>query len=94
MAGPRELDLAGHGGRRKKEEKARDGGALGVLIGQGAPERGKWCLGAVDLALGDSTASGRRRQRRCAGRGCRGGSGKGLGRVCARGGAKGRARWR
>ena len=28
-----------------------------------------WHLGAVDLALGDSTASGRRRQRRCAGRG-------------------------
>ena len=57
------------GGRRKKEEKGRDGGALGVLIGQGVPGRGKWCLGAVDLALGDSTASGRRRQRRCAGRG-------------------------
>ena len=57
------------GGRRKKEEKGRDGGALGVLIGQGAPGRGKWCLGAVDLALGDSTASGRMRQRRCAGRG-------------------------
>ena len=28
-----------------------------------------WRLGAVDLALGDSTANGRRRQRRCAGRG-------------------------
>ena len=51
-------------GRRKKEEKGRDGGALGVLIGKGVPGRGKWCLGAVDLALGDSTASGRRRQRR------------------------------
>ena len=28
-----------------------------------------WRLGVVDLALGDSTVSGRRRQRRCAGRG-------------------------
>ena len=35
VAGPRELDLAGHGGRRKEEEvgKSRDGGALGLLIG-------------------------------------------------------------
>ena len=57
------------GGRRKKDEKGRDGGALGVLIGQGVPGQGKWCLGAVDLALSDSTANGRRRQRRCAGRG-------------------------
>src|SRR6185503_21345420 len=54
---------------RREEEKGRDGGALGVLIGQGVPGRGKWCLGAVDLALSDSTANGRRRQRRCAGRG-------------------------
>jgi len=29
------------GGRRKKEEKPRDGGVLGVLIGQGAPGRGE-----------------------------------------------------
>jgi len=29
------------GGRRKKEEKRGDGGVLGVLIGQGAPERGE-----------------------------------------------------
>jgi len=29
------------GGRRKKEEKLRDGGVLGVLIGQGAPGRGE-----------------------------------------------------
>ena len=56
---------------RREEEggKGRDGGALGVLIGQGVPGRGKWCLGAVDLAPGDSTANGQRRQRRCAGRG-------------------------
>ena len=33
------------GGRRKKEAKPRDGGALGVLIGQGAPGRGEQRLG-------------------------------------------------
>ena len=46
------------------------------------------------MALGDSTASGRSGQRRCAWRGCRGGSGACLGRVCAWGSAKGQARWR
>ena len=58
--------------KRREEEEGGEGArrwSSGVLIGQGVPGRGKWCLGAVDLALGDSTASGRRRQRRCAGRG-------------------------
>ena len=79
---------------RKKEGKPRDGGALGVLIGQRAPGRGEWRLGAVNLAQGDSTASGRREQAvlRMAGR--RGSSGGRLGRVLAWGGAKGQARWR
>ena len=57
---------------RREEEEGGEGArqwSSGVLIGQGVPGRGKWCLGAVDLALGDSTASGQRRQRRCAGRG-------------------------
>ena len=57
---------------RREEEEGGDGArrwSSGVLIDQGVPRQGKWCLGAVDLALGDSTASGRRRQRRCAGRG-------------------------
>ena len=34
-------------GRRKKEGKPRDGGALGVLIGQRAPGRGELHLGRV-----------------------------------------------
>jgi len=29
------------GGRRRKEEKPRDGGVLGVFIGQRAPGRGE-----------------------------------------------------
>src|SRR6185312_16374930 len=37
------------GGRRKKKGKSRDGGALGLLIGQRAPGRGEWRVGEVDL---------------------------------------------
>ena len=55
--------------RRKKEEKPRNGGAPRLLIGQRAPGRVEWRLGEVDLVLGDSTASGRSGQRRCAWRG-------------------------
>ena len=51
-----------NGGRRKKEGKPRNGGALGVLIGQRAPGRGEWCLGEAGLVRGDSTASGRSEQ--------------------------------
>ena len=47
------------GGRRKKEEKPRNGGALGVLIDQGAPGRGEWRLGEVDLVRGGSTVGWR-----------------------------------
>ena len=72
------------GGSRKKREKPHDGGVLGVLIGQGAPGRGEQRLGAVDLALGNSTASGRSGQRRCAWRGWRGGSER-VWDACARG---------
>ena len=57
------------GGRREKKGKSRDGGALGLLIGQRAPGRGEWRLGEVDLVRGDSTAGGRSEQRRCAWRG-------------------------
>ena len=56
---------------RREEEEGGEGArrwSSGGSYRQGAPGRGKWCLGAVDLALGDSTASGRRKQRRCAGR--------------------------
>ena len=51
-------------------------------------------LGAVDLGQGRTTASGRSGSGAAHGGGCRGGSGSGLGRVWARGCAKGRARWR
>ena len=57
------------GGRRKKEEKPRDGGALGAFIGQRAPGRVEWRLGEADSVRGGSTASGRSGQRRCAWRG-------------------------
>ena len=44
------------GGRRKKEEKPRNGGALGVFIGQRAPGRMEWRLGKSDSVRGGSTA--------------------------------------
>ena len=56
-------------GRRKKEGKPRDGGVLGVLIGQRAPRRGEWRLGEADLVRGGSTVGWRGEQRRCAWRG-------------------------
>ena len=82
------------GGRREKKGKSRDGGALGLLIGQRAPGRGEWHLGEVDLVRGDSTASGRSEQAALRMAGRRGSSGGRLGRVLAWGGAKGQARWR
>ena len=71
VAGPRELDLAGHGGRREEEEggEATRRWGSGVLIGQRAPGRGEWRLGEVDLVRDDSTAGWRSKQRRCAWRG-------------------------
>ena len=57
------------GGRRKKEGKPRNGGALGVFIGQRAPRRVEWRLGEADSVRGGSTADGRSEQRRCAWRG-------------------------
>ena len=59
VAGSRELDLAGHGGRWKEGEErevARRRGS-GLLIGQRAPGRGEWRLGEVDLVRGNLTAS-------------------------------------
>ena len=82
------------GGRRKKEKKPRNGGALGVFIGQRAPGRVEWRLGKADSARGGSTAGWRseRAALRMAGR--RVGSGERLGHVRAGEGAKGQARWR
>ena len=92
VAGPRELDLASHGGRRKEEEggKAARRRGSGVLIGQRAPGRGEWRLGEAGLVRGDSTASGRSEQAALRMAVRRGSSGGRLGRVCTRGGAKGR----
>ena len=82
------------GGGREKEGKSRDGGALGLLIGQRAPGRGEWRLGEVDFVRGDSTASGRSEQAASCMAGRHGGSGGPQGRVSSWGGAKGQARWR
>ena len=71
VAGLRELDLAGHGGRWKEREEGevvRRRGS-GLLIGRRATGRGEWRLGEVDLVRGDSTAAWRSEQRRCAWRG-------------------------
>ena len=69
------------GGRRKKEGKPRNGGALGVFVGQRAPGRVEWRLGEADSVRGGSTAGWRseREVLRMAGR--RGSSGERLGRV-------------
>ena len=90
VAGPRELDLAGHGGwwKEGEEGKSRDGGALGLLIGQRAPRRGEWRLEKVDLVQSDSTASGQSEQAALRMAGRRGSSGGCQGRVLAWGGAK------
>ena len=57
---------------RREEEEGGEGARRWSSGGSYRP-RSSWARevvsGAVDLALGDSTASGRRRQRRCAGRG-------------------------
>ena len=79
---------------RRKEEKPRDGGALG---GTYRPES-TWARGVVSgegwFGPGwlDGGLAGRAAALRMAGR--RGGSGERLGRVLAWGGAKGQARWR
>ena len=57
------------GGRRKKEEKSRNGGAPGLLIGQRVPGRGEWCLGRlIQSGVARRRASGAS-GRRCAWRG-------------------------
>ena len=82
------------GGRREKERKSRDGGVLGLFIGERSPERGERRLGEVDLVWGNSTAGWRSEQAALRMAGRRGGSGVRRGRVLAWGGAKGQARWR
>ena len=82
-----------NGGMREKEGKSRDGGVLGLLIGQRAPGRGYWRLGKVELVRGDSTASWRSEQAASCMAGQRGGSGGPQG-CDSCGGAKGQARWR
>ena len=82
------------GGKRKKEGKPRDGGTLGVLIGQRAPGRGEWRLGEADSVRGGSTVGWRGERAALRMAGWRGSSGGRLGRVLAWGGAKGQARWR
>ena len=61
VAGPRELDLAGHGGRREEEERgeaARRRGAGGTYRPESTWARGV-ASGEADLVRGDSTASWR-----------------------------------
>src|SRR6185437_12580825 len=78
---------------RREEEEGKEGARLWGAGGLYRP-RSSW---ARDVAtgggrFGSGAHDGERTelQRRGAGRVCRGGSGSGLGRVCARGGAKGR----
>ena len=96
LAGPRELDLGGHGGAAGGGRRGRRGASVGSVglyrptsswVRNGATGGGRFGSGAHDGERAE-------RQRRGAWRGCRGGSGSGLGRVWARGCAKGRARWR
>src|SRR6185436_17034154 len=96
VAGPRELDLAGHGRRWKEgegERGSRDCGPWVLFIGRRAPGRGYWHLGEVDMVRGDSTASGRSEQAASCMAGRRGGSGGPQGRVSSWGRAKGQAMW-
>ena len=78
------------GGRRKKEEKPRNDGALGVFIGQRAPGQVEWRLGKADSVRGGSTAGWRSERAALCMVGRRVGSGERLGRMLAWGGAKGR----
>jgi len=96
VAGPRELDLAGHGGRREEEEggetaRRRDSG------GTYRPES-TWVRGVASgegrFGSGRTTASGRSEQAASCMAGRRGGSGVPQGRVSSWGDAKGQARWR
>ena len=82
---------------RREEEEEGEGARLGGARGLYRP-RSSWGRNAMTGGgrFGPGRLDGERAelQRRCAGRGYRGGSGRGLRRVCTRGGAKGQARWR
>ena len=45
-------------GGRRKEGKPRNGGALGLFVGQRAPGRVEWRLGEADSVWSGSTADG------------------------------------
>ena len=78
---------------RREEEEGEEGARLWSSGGLYRP-KSSWVRNVVTGGgrFGPGRLDGERAelQRRCAGRGCRGGSGRGLRRVCARGGAKGR----
>ena len=82
---------------RREEEEGEEGARLWGSGGLYRP-KSSWVRNGVTGGgrFGPGRVDGERaeRQRRGAWRGCRGGSGSGLGRVWARGCAKGRARWR
>jgi len=82
--------------RREEEEreKGRDCGGSGGLYRPQSSWVRKGVTGGGRFGLGESTASGRRRQRRGAWLGASWRLGSGLGRVWAWEGAKGQARWR
>ena len=83
VAGPRELDLAGHGGRREEEE----GGEAAQRRGSGGTYRPEstWVRGVASgegrFGPGHTTASGRSEQAASCMAGRRDGSGERLGRV-------------
>ena len=82
---------------RREEEEGEEGARLWGSVGLYRP-KSSWVRNGVTGGgrFGPGRVDGERaeRQRRGAWRGCRGGSGSGLGRVWAWEGAKGRARWR
>ena len=96
VAGPRELDLTGHGGRWKEGEE----GEVARRRGSGATYRPEstWARGVASGEgwFGPGRLDGGRAERAAALRmaGRRGCSGGRQGRVLAWGGAKGQARWR
>src|SRR6185503_15371147 len=81
----------------REEEEGGEGARLWSSGGSYRP-RSSWAREVVSGGgrFGPGRLDGERAEEAAALRrpGCRGGSGSGLGRVCARGGAKGRARWR
>ena len=82
---------------RREEEEGKEGARLWGSVGLYRPTSSWVRNGATGGGrFGSGAHDGERaeRQRRGAWRGCRGGSGSGLGRVWAWEGAKGRARWR